>query len=303
MQPATGPDLLREHQLVDPRVGRITADRRGVLSTLGVSGTKHSGEGKQTTSAPHWTRKRALRRARNRAERNNGTMYRGQWHTPEALGVCSRFLETSGRRASVGVQQPTSRIGARRLRFVSYNVGGLDQTAYDIFKKWLSELCLADIVVVQELHFGCGHEDAQWCMDSGWQAYTTADAGNRCAGVGIFLAPWLTKDASISPCTWSPGRLLHVRCETARLTLDVIGSYQQVHHAKRGPTTENFRLKHWNQLSKLVHGLPARGISSCWEWMLTLFVTACQAWWVVGCRDSPIVMLTLNSCSCLGNMN
>ena len=108
-----------------------------------------------------------------------------------------------------------------------------------MLKTWLSEQCLADIVVVQELHFGCGREDAQWCMDSGWQAYTTADAGNRCAGVGIFLAPWLTKDASISPCTWSPGRLLHVRCETARLTLDVIGSYQQVHHAKRGPTTEN----------------------------------------------------------------
>ena len=260
LQPATDQDSMRMHQLVDPRVGRTTAYRPGVLDTPGVSGTKHSGEGKQTTSAPHWTRKRALRRARNRAERHNGTMYRGQWHSPEALGVRSHDIVASGRRPVVRVRTTTHRIGARRLKFISYNVGGLDQTAYDVFKTWLGEQKQADVVVVQELHFGCGREDAQWCMDSGWRAYITADAGQRSAGVGIFLAPWLTKDASISACTWSPGRLLHVRCETARLTLDVIGLYQQVQHAKRGSAADSIRLQHWNKLSKLVHGLPKRNL-------------------------------------------
>ena len=42
-------------------------------------------------------------------------------------------------------------------------------------------------MVVQELHFGCGREDAQWTMDSGWQAYITAEAGQRYAGVGILF--------------------------------------------------------------------------------------------------------------------
>ena len=260
LQPATDQDSKSMHQLVDPRVGRTTASRPGVLDTPGVSWTKLSGEGKQTTSAPHWTRKRALRRARNRAERHNGTMYRGQWHSPEALGVRSHNIVTGERRPATGVRTATHRIGARRLKFISYNVGGLDQTAYDVFKTWLGEQKQADVVVVQELHFGCGREDAQWCMDSGWRAYITADAGQRSAGVGIFLAPWLTKDASISACTWSPGRLLHVRCETARLTLDVIGFYQQVHHAKRGSAADSIRLQHWNKLSKLVHGLPKRNL-------------------------------------------
>ena len=67
---------------------------------------------------------------------------------------------------------------------------------------------------------------------------------------------WLAKDAAISASTWSSGRLLHVRCETARLALDLVGFYQQVHHAKKCGNADSVRQQHWSKLGRLLHGLP-----------------------------------------------
>ena len=68
-------------------------------------------------------------------------------------------------------------------------------------------------------------------MPNGWRGEVTADPQNGYSGIGIFIAPWLSKTASISACTRHPGRLLHVKCETERLTMDIVGLYQHVEHA------------------------------------------------------------------------
>ncbi|CAE7204909.1 unnamed protein product [Symbiodinium sp. CCMP2456] len=246
-------------EMADLRVGRITADRPVVLGAHEAPRAKHFGEGNQTSTTPHWTKTRALRRARNRAKQNNGTMCRGRWHIPAMLGVTTADSEATVR-ARREKMVPQSRNGARRLRFISYNIGGLDPTAFDVFKAWLTEQKITDVMIVQELHWGCGREDTQWTMDNGWKAFISADPGNRWAGVGIFLAPWIAQHATTSACTWSPGRILHVRSESDRLTLDVIGFYQQVRQAKKGQVNENQRQQHWVKFGKLLHGLPRRNL-------------------------------------------
>ena len=88
----------------------------------------------------------------------------------------------------------------------------------------------------------------------------TADPRQKHAGVGIFLAPWLHRSASISVCTWHPGRLLHVKCELPKLCLDVVGFYQQVAQHKAGSSSVAVRHSLWGKLSKLLQGLPKRNL-------------------------------------------
>ena len=46
-------------------------------------------------------------------------------------------------------------------------VGGMDLTTYDVFKTWLTEQKVADVVILQELHWRCGKEETQWPMLAG----------------------------------------------------------------------------------------------------------------------------------------
>ena len=75
----------------------------------------------------------------------------------------------------------------------------------------------ADIVLVQELHWGCGQDEGTWMIGS-WKAVVSADPSNRYCGMCVFISPKLQAD--ISHCVWIRGRLLHVRCETSKVTLD-----------------------------------------------------------------------------------
>ena len=72
-----------------------------------------------------------------------------------------------------------NRIGTRCLRSISYSFGGLDPASMDIFTASLAEQQLADVVILQETHWGCGKEDTQWIMESGWKAIITAEVRRR----------------------------------------------------------------------------------------------------------------------------
>ena len=80
--------------------------------------------------------------------------------TPE-LGPESADTTMKAERAVV------TRSGAKWLRVLTHNMGGLDPVSLDVFRNWLSTQQHADIVMLQGLHWGCGREDTQWMLDSG----------------------------------------------------------------------------------------------------------------------------------------
>ncbi|OLP81296.1 hypothetical protein AK812_SmicGene38185 [Symbiodinium microadriaticum] len=67
---------------------------------------------------------------------------------------------------------------------LTYNIGGISGEAYPVFCDWLVRQREADIVLVQELHWGCGQTEGTWLIGK-WQAVVSADPANRFCGVGI----------------------------------------------------------------------------------------------------------------------
>ena len=239
--------------LVDLRVGQASTTCLGT-----PSGVKRLDEGDSTAKHFSWAKKRALRRARRRAEEHGGTFYRGRWHTSTMLGVTSASEQPTARlaRPRQALKGPVKM--TPRLRVFSYNIGGMAMDAWDVFVDWLKH-CDYDIVVVQELHWGMGKEDHAWTVN-GWAVFMTADEKARHSGVGIFISPGLRRHADISHCTWVPGRLLHVRCECRELTLDVLGIYQWVQPSARNAPEVEKRSMLWDKLGRLLQGIPKRNL-------------------------------------------
>ncbi|CAE7824138.1 unnamed protein product, partial [Symbiodinium necroappetens] len=129
----------------------------------------------------------------------------------------------------------------QRLKVRSYNVGG------------------DDVVVVQELHHGCGKTDHGWQIP-GWSVTITADAKNRYSGVGVFISKRIASEDRISCRTWLQGRLLHVRCFTSRVTIDVVAGYQWVWQGRDNETVIANRSLFWGKLSALLQTLPTRNL-------------------------------------------
>ena len=186
-------------------------------------------------------------------------MYRGRWHTAQELGTTShsgvepRAPTRRQRNAATGWQ------AAQRLKVRSYNVGGVTSEVYDVMHRWLTTSCQDDVVVVQELHHGCGKTDHGWQIP-GWSVMITADARNRYSGVGVFISKRIATEDRISCSTWLQGRLLHVRCFTNRVTIDVVAGYQWVWQGRDHETAVANRSLFWGKLSALLQTLPARNL-------------------------------------------
>ena len=82
---------------------------------------------------------------------------------------------------------PIAATDVPRVRVMTYNIGGISGEAYAVFCEWLERQVEADIILVQELHWGCGKDEGTWMIGS-WKAIVSADPGNRYCGVGIFLS-------------------------------------------------------------------------------------------------------------------
>ena len=170
---------ISEEATVDLRVARAITSRVGA-----PMGAKHTDSGNGTANFS-WSAKRAYRRARKRAANNGGTFYRGRWHTVSSLGA--HRSSSTDLRMQPGVtdtralQGPAERA---RLKVLTYNIGGISGEAYPVFCDWLVRQREADIVLVQELHWGCGQTEGTWLIGK-WQAVVSADPANRFCGVGI----------------------------------------------------------------------------------------------------------------------
>ena len=79
------------------------------------------------------------------------------------------------------------------LTAICYNIGGVTQECYDLFKHWLLQTrCTADVVILTETHWGLGKEDGRWTIP-GWIVLTTADEHSRYSGVGVTLESFSDK--------------------------------------------------------------------------------------------------------------
>ena len=104
-----------------------------------------------------------------------------------------------------------------------------------------------------------GCQDSNWEIP-GWSVIITADARSRFSGIGIFISKRVAPSDHLSYHAWIPGRLLHVRCHTDSLTLDIIGGYQHVWQHDVNLEVAALRSRFWEQLSKLLQSLPGRNM-------------------------------------------
>ena len=94
-----------------------------------------------------------------------------------------------------------------RLRVLTYNLGGVTSELYDSILEWLVHKNPADVVILQETHWGLGRSDGAWTA-AGWRVTVSADPNNRYSGVAVLLHPRLHAQAEVTHVVWKPGRLL-----------------------------------------------------------------------------------------------
>ena len=248
---------------IDPRVGRNTTDRPGVLSQ--VDGAKPAGRDMPSRAFPFdRSRKRAFRRARNRAAVSGQTWYRGRLVTARDLQLQwtpanSATRDIAGACAVDGRAARSRTVSRPRLRVATYNCGGVTSELYDVICDWLTRSVDLDIVAFQETHWGLGREETTWCIP-GWSFITSADPDNRYCGVAIAVSDRVAHRLQITFCAWIPGRLLHVKCEGHSTTLDLLCLYQWVRQDKNPAGAEAKRAQVWTTLERVLQQLPRRNL-------------------------------------------
>ena len=166
-------------------------------------------------------RKRALQRACLRAATNSlgGTLYRGRWRTLQQLGAVNEQPGQAFLPAGAGVRMRTSRsTTCARVNAYSVNIGGFDTATYDSFLDWLDG-SNADIVAVQEIHFGLGRESREFTTGK-WHVITSVS--KRFAGVAFFIRATRWSQEQIRYKEVVQGRVLHIRIQQSQHALDLV---------------------------------------------------------------------------------
>ena len=170
-------------------------------------------------------RKRALHRACQRAAANplGGTLYRGRWRTLQQLGAVQSQPEPVFDFAGACNRTRTTRsMTSARVNVSTINVGGFDAATYDTFLHWLDGSD-ADIIGVQEIHFGLGKESKEWTTGK-WHVITSVS--KRFAGVAFFIrsSKWSLEQIRFREVM--QGRVLHIRLQQDQHSLDLVNVYQ-----------------------------------------------------------------------------
>ncbi|CAE7712927.1 unnamed protein product [Symbiodinium sp. CCMP2592] len=150
-------------------------------------------------------RKRAYKRACRRAAATGQTTYRGRLVTASSLNA--QYVTALGR------TNPTTRSGPTqgetpsldsRLRIMTWNCGGMSADLYDVVCEWLQRTRDTDVVILQEVHWGLGKQDATWRIP-GWSLVVTADPNCRYSGVAMAISSRVACSQDITFCSWIPG--------------------------------------------------------------------------------------------------
>ena len=210
-----------------------------------------------------WTAKRALRRARARAEREGGTKYRGRWFTAEELSRTRRGIapiptavpKNSAKQNSTSVTKVTS----RRIRCMTFNISAASSSAWQECMAWLQDnQQQVDIALVQETHWRT--EGSRDFVSGPWFVVTTgAVASDSKAGLAVLVHKRLGGPEQISTQTHLKGRLMHVRIHQGDNSIDIINLYQHVWRSqldREGNT--KCREAVWRKLRQVTTKIPQR---------------------------------------------
>ena len=146
-----------------------------------------------------------------------------------------------------------------RLRVRSYNLGGVTTAIYDTLCQYLSTQPDLDILFLQELHWGLGREESTWVIP-GWLFVAAPDPASRYSGVGMVISTRIASPQSVTFCTWAAGRILQVRCQSERVTLDLFSVYQWVRRGSSDVEQSSRRSDFWHQLSRALGNVPRRNL-------------------------------------------
>ena len=211
-------------------------------------------------------RKRAYKRACDRASLRGGTYYRGRWHTacslqamrvqPQQAPNTSTTCRT--RRAGTGNRQQLS-----RLHVLTWNAGGLSLAMFDelILLLDTSEYAHVSAVIIQETHW---KHESTW-RASGWSCVHSGCESESYTGILIMVRGKLVPHDLIRYDVVKPGRLLHVRIpfgpQLQDRSLDILGIYQYPWDARK-PRAQllEARAGIWKQLDVVLRRLPPRNL-------------------------------------------
>lgn len=164
--------------------------------------------------------KRSFLRAARRARTNGFCWYHGRCLLPMDF---AHVPDTSLSTTSTSQRLTPQHVPTKRLKIFTWNAGGLSTSRYWELLRWL-ELQSIDLVVLQESRWGI---DAEWQLPH-WHVIHSAGPKARSAGLLVMVAKTFCKQSQIRLADILPGRLLHIRLESSRRSIDVVVGYQYV---------------------------------------------------------------------------
>ena len=211
-------------------------------------------------------RKRAYKRACDRASLRGGTYYRGRWHTARSLQVMrvqqqqAPHISTASRTHRVGTG---NRQLLSRLHVLTWNAGGLSLAMFDelILLLDTSEYAHVSVVIIQETRW---KHESTW-RASGWSCVHSGCESESYTGILIMVRGMSVPHDLIRYDVVKPGRLLHVRIpfgpQLQDRSLDVLGIYQYPWDARK-PRAQllEARAGIWKQLDVVLRRLPRRNL-------------------------------------------
>ena len=242
---------------------------------------KHSDE-QVSLSGP---RKRAFRRAQNRATRDGATWYRGRWLTRQQLQAADgrtlrakaarpaaappnahKHARTVGRLAAWPPEPSlatgsTFRKGSHQLSVFSLNIGSFTTEVYDEFCRWLelpSTLASIDVIFVQETWRGSSDYQLP-----GWSWIASGQKPLAGQGVAVLVNRQLADSAAIRFREVRVGRILHVqaplRSDSQGRLLNLLCVYVPAKISESKQVYEK-RAAVWHALDAVLQALPSRHV-------------------------------------------
>ena len=140
----------------------------------------------------------------------------------------------------------------RRLSVITLNLGGLSQVAWDELRIWLHQSCEADVLLLQETHWGFAN---LFDVPKFWVVHSGA-SDHRFQGCAVMIRKTL---AEVTALRWAPviaGHILHVRFPYQGKHVDVICMYQfSWSYAGDAEALRAKRERIWIRLDKLLSSL------------------------------------------------
>ena len=193
-------------------------------------------------------KKRSLRRALRRAEREGGALYKGrallQWSPPYEPTML------------LAPRKPRPRCHDR-IKLVHWNCGGYSQALQLEWHTWLQKDPALGIFILAETHWSFSIE----FQSQGWTMVHSGVEGKKGAGVMVGIRSDLLDAGTLKWHEVEPGRLLHVRCNLQKQPYDILALYQHATARVAADKLEELRRKRnrlWKLLDGTIAGFPFR---------------------------------------------